>query len=224
MRRRIRFGLLVLIVAVYPFDASLLADESASARTGYYTENFELSDADLRDITSQVMTQHPLLSSSPGIKAAGATRHFNKFEYDDDVAWVVYFPHIETAGIKQAFQVTCSRQVPDIAWNCDEARIRRYVTLESQNFEVRVTGPIDSAAALALIEATRQALPPALEDGSATPETAINILPNTTESGYLVIWGDPEGHGQLMMQAELSDGADGRDPTGWRASIFSSDD
>ena len=89
-----------------------------------------------------------------------------------------------------------------------------------------VPAAIDSDAAMALIEATRLALPPELEDGSATPETVILIMPAASdpESGYRVIWGESEGYGRLMMQAQLSDGADASDPAGWQASVFSSDD
>ena len=218
MRRQALIFLTILIVAVAQIDMPVKAKEQAPADTGYHAENFQLGDDDLRDITSQVMAQHPLLSSSPGMKYAGATRH----RHSQDVAEVIYFPHIETAGIKQAFQVTCSRQVPEVSWNCDEARIRRYVALDSQDFEVRVTGPIGSGEAMALIEATREALPPSLGDGSATPETVIMILPNTGSDGYLVTWGTTEGQARLMMEARLADGANPEEPDGWQVNVFSS--
>ena len=218
MTRRSGTRLLLLVVAMLPFGTAPFAGES-----GYYTEDIELGDTDIDNISAQVLAQHPLLSSSPGIKAAGAARHFNKFEYDLDTAWVVFHPHTETAGIKQAYQVSCVRQVPDTDWMCEEAMIRRYLALETQDFEVRITGPIDSDAAMALIEATRQALPPELDDGSAAPETAINILPTAGDSEYLVVWGSPEGYGQLMMQAQLADGADATLPEGWQANVFVAD-
>ena len=220
MRRQTRILLTVLIVGVMPIDQPLKAKEQVPADTGYHSENLELGDADLADITSQVIAQNPLLSSSPGIKYAGATRH----RHSEDVAEVIYFPHFETAGIKQAFQVTCSRHVPEVSWKCDKARIRRYIALVSQEFEVRVTGPIGSVEAMALIEATRQALPipSGLEDGSATPATVIMILPY--KGTYLVTWGDEEGHAQLMMQAQLLESTDPTEPTGWQAKIYSSSD
>ena len=221
MKRRYIPTLLLFVVAMWPFGTALLADETSS--TGYYTEDLELSDAELGDITSQVMAEYPMLSSSPGVKAAGATRHFNKFEFDLDDAWVIFHPHTETAGIKQAYQVSCSRHVPDTDWDCDDVRIRRYLTLETQSFEVRMSGPIESDAALALIEATRRALPSELEDGSATPETAINLIPKADGSSYLVVWGELEGYGTIMMEAHVLDGADASVPEGWLASVFTSD-
>ena len=217
MRRKAQISLTVLVAAAVQIYMPLMAKEESPPDIGYHAEKLQLSDDDLRDITAQVLAQNPLLSSSPGIKGAGATRH----RRSQDIADVIYYPHIETAGIKQAFQVTCSRQVPKESWNCDEARIRRYVALDSQHFEVRVTGPIGSDAAMALIEATRAALPPSLEDGSATPQTAIMILPY--KDGYLITWGDREGHAKLTMQARLPDGADPREPTGWQAKVYSPD-
>ncbi len=75
---------------------------------------------------------------------------------------------------------------------------------------------------MALIEATREALPPSLEDGSAAPQTVVMILPY--KDSYLISWGDREGHGKLMMQARLPEGADPREPTGWQVKAYSPDD
>jgi len=218
MRRKAQISLTVLVAAAVQIGMPLKAREEASPDYGYHAENFQLSDDDLRDITSQVLAQHPLLSSSPGIKASGATRH----RRSQDIADVIYYPHIETAGIKQAYQVTCSRQVPEESWSCDEARIRRYIALDSQDFGGRVTGPIESEEAMALIEATRDALPPSLEDGSTAPQTVVMILPY--KDSYLISWGDRQGHGKLMMQARLPEGADPREPTGWQVKAYSPDD
>ncbi len=222
-RQRPQLPGLVLVLATSLLGGTLLADDSAPVQRGYYTEDIELSAEDLRDMTSQILAENPMLASSPGVKAAGATRHLNKYEYDLDVASILFYPHIETAGIKQAYHVECLRQVPDTAWVCEEARIRRYLTLESQSFEVRITGTIESEAALALIAATRRALPLTLEDGAAAPQTATIILPRVNESGYLVVWGTPEGYGRLTMQARLSDGADPTDPNGWSAGVYRPD-
>ena len=220
MRHQAPTTLAVVFIIAALIDVRVnAAEEPASEdyKAGYVAENFQLGDDDLSDITSQVMAQHPLLSSSPGIKYAGATRH----RRSQDVAEIIYYPHIESAGIKQAFQVTCERQVPEKSWNCNEAEIRRYVALDSQDYEVRVTGPIGFEGSMALIEATREALPPSLEDGSPSPQTAIIILPY--EDRYLVTWGDRKGHGKLMMQARLPEGADPREPTAWKASVYSPD-
>ncbi len=215
MRNEAQFYLLALVVIASLIDVWVKAEEEAASKDGYVAENFQLGDDDLSDITSQVMAQHPLLSSSPGIKYAGATRH----RRSQDVAQVIYFPHFETAGIKQAFQVTCSRQVPERYWNCNEAEIRRYVALDSQDYEIRITGPIGFEEAMALIEATREALPSKLEDGSASPQTAIMILPY--EEGYLVSWGDRKGYGKMTVRARLPEGADPREPTEWKAKVYS---
>lgn len=218
MQQSGRWLLITLVILAIVLDTSVKAKEAAAAEAGYHAENFELRDDDLRDITVQVMAQNPLLSSSPGIKVAGATRHRHKH----DVAELLYFPHLETARVKHAFQVTCSRQVPDLSWSCDEARIRRYVALDSQEFEVRVRGPLELDELMALIEATRRALPPSLQDGSAIPQTAIQIIPY--RNGYLVFWGDEEGHSKLTMQARLSIGAESAKSAAWRANVYSPDD
>lgn len=218
MRRQAQLFLTILLLAAIQADRPLTAEESAASDNGYHAENFQLGDDELREITSQVMAQHPLLASSPGIKYAGAARH----RRSQDVAEVLYYPHIEHAGIKQAFHVGCSRRVPETYWNCDDVRIRRYMALDSQDFEVRISGPIHSDEAMAMIEATRRALPARLDDGSVTPRTAVQILPST-RSGYLVTWGNEIGHQKLMMWARLADGADPGKPEGWLAEVYSPD-
>src|SRR5262245_33230529 len=111
------------------------AGEAPQADPALDTE-IPLSDADLRAVTLQVLEQNPILASSPGIKAAFASRGPDTIQ----VANVIFYPHAETAGIKEAFQTVCRRESPDESWTCHPVRLRRYVKLENQDFELRVTG------------------------------------------------------------------------------------
>ena len=126
-----------------------------------------LTTADLDQITAQVLARSPLLSSSSGIKFASAQRSVRSV----DIADIIYYPHTETAGLKQAFQVHCQRQVPVESWTCGEAEIRAYLKLETQDFEVRVRGGIASDKALALIAATRHTIHSSAIEDSVMPET-----------------------------------------------------
>ena len=146
-----------------------------------------LDEADLRSITLQVLERNPLLASSPGIKFASAQRSVRS----TDIASIVYHPHAESAGIKQAFLVRCQRQIPNKSWTCGELEPRRYLQLESQDFEVRLAGDIGSEVALALIEATRGTVQAKATGRAGIPETAILIVPEG--DSYLVTWGSPEG-------------------------------
>lgn len=173
-----------------------------------------LDEADLRSITLQVLERNPLLASSPGIKFASAQRSVRSI----DIADIVYFPHAESAGIKQAFQVQCRRQMPNRLWTCDDVRMRRYLRLESQDFEVRVTGDIGSEVALALIQATRGTVQASATGGSGIPETAILILPEG--DSYLVTWGSPEGYEKLAVKARLREGGSPSEPEAWETSVW----
>ena len=161
--------LLLAFVGVALLHSPWVSADSRSSDDHSETDNVPLSQEDLRGITAQVMAKHPLLSSSPGIKYAEATRIDR---WSEDVADVIYYPHFESAGIKEAFQVGCTRKIPTTAWTCEDVRIRRYLALATQNYEVRVTGSISSDAAVALIEATRKVLPVRAADMSDVPDTA----------------------------------------------------
>ena len=161
--------LLLAFVGVVLLHSPWVSADSRSSDDHSETDNVPLSQEDLRGITAQVMAKHPLLSSSPGIKYAEATRIDR---WSEDVADVIYYPHFESAGIKEAFQVGCTRKIPTTAWTCEDVRIRRYLALATQNYEVRVTGSISSDAAVALIEATRKVLPVRAADMSDVPDTA----------------------------------------------------
>ena len=165
-------------------------------------DNIPLSEEDLRGITAQVLAKQPLLSSSPGIKYAQADR----IGGSEDWAIVIYYPHSESAGIKQAFQVDCTRAVPDTAWTCEDARIRRYLALDTQEFEVRVTGSISPLAAVALIEATRKALPARTADNSDVPDSAMTL--SSHDDIGIVTWVNFEGHSHQIVKSRLIEGGD----------------
>jgi hypothetical protein len=174
-----------------------------------------LSESDLQKITLQVMQNHPVLSSSRGVKAAYAQRSARS----TDVASIVFYPHGESAGMKQAFQARCVRQVPDEQWTCDEVRLRRYLQLDSQSFEVRVTAAnIRTEEALALIQATRGTVQASATDNSPVPQTAIMILPYY--GGYQVTWGSPEGQQELMVAAQLRTGGNSEKPEDWQTKMI----
>jgi hypothetical protein len=174
------------------------------------SDTVPLSQEDLRDITAQVMAKQPLLSSSPGIKFAEATRIDR---WSEDVAGVIYYPHVESAGIKEAFQVGCSRKLPNTAWTCEDATIRRYLTLDTQDFEVRVRGSISSEAAIALIEATRRLLPVKSVDSDDVPDTAMML--SSYDNSATVSWVNFEGRSHLMVKGELAEGGDPARPEDW---------
>ena len=182
------------------------ADEQSSERQK--DDSVPLSQEDLRSITAQVMAKQPLLSSSPGIKYAEASRWES-----EDFATVIYHPHSESAGIRQAFQVECARQIRDTAWTCEDAGIRRYLALETQEFDVRVTGPIGSGAALALIEASRKLLPVRVSGTSDVPDTAMKL--SSYDDSATVIWVNFEGSSYLMVDGQLAEGGDPTRPDGW---------
>jgi hypothetical protein len=160
---------------------------------------------------------------------------------------VIFHPHADSRGIKEAFQVSCERTCENKTWTCDDVSIRRYLRLASQNFEVRITSEISLETALALIEATRRDLQ-AVTDAADRPDTAIIIMPHldpgitwsrTPEGvpelsrrpgdggdpkvlGYRVTWGTPEGYSKVTMLAYLAEGGDPANPDDWHASLYNS--
>jgi len=190
------------------------AEKDASQAEYSLGASVPLDESDLQKITLQVMQKHPLLSSSPGVKFASAQRSVRS----TDIASIVYFPHAESAGMKQAFQVRCLRQAPNGLWLCDDVEIRRYLQLDSQGFEVRVLGAIGTEVALALIQATRGTVQASRTDGSVIPDTAIMILPEG--NGYLVTWGSPDGQQELTVRGHLRDGGNPARPEDWQTRMF----
>ena len=181
-------------------------------------DKVSLNESDLRAITLQVMETHPLLSSSPGIKFAEAYRA----NPTTDHAQIIYYPHLESAGIKQAFQVHCQRHIPSELWECFAVEIRRYLQLETQDFEVRVKGDIGQQSALALIQATRGTAQASVTDGSAVPDTAIMIFP--ANGRYLVSWGTDEWNSGLAVEAQLRKGGNPANSEDWETGIFQAEE
>jgi hypothetical protein len=194
--------------------ASLVAAATTSHEQPSLGASVPLTESDLQNITLQVMQKNPLLSSSPGIKFASAQRSIES----TDIASIVYLPHAESAGIKQAFQVRCLRKAPGEQWMCEDPELRRYLRLDSQDWEVRVTANIGTEQALALIQATRGIVQASNAAGSAIPETAIMILPDGND--YLVIWGSPDGSQELTVRGHLKDRGNPASPEDWQTAIF----
>jgi hypothetical protein len=159
---------------------------------------------------------HPELAASPGVKAA---EEYSGGPGPTVGASVIFYPHTESHGIKEAFQAFCVREYVSQTWTCNDVTIRRYVRLASQDFEVRVTGAIPAEAALALIDASRRDLQASVTDVSDLPSTATMIEPYK-DGSYLVTWGTPEGYSKLTMLAELTERGDPANSDAWHASIF----
>jgi len=176
-----------------------------------------LPDNELRQITVSLLERYPELAGSPGAKVAVA---YQGGPGTTTPATVIYYPHYEHRGVKEALQARCRRTLPSTSWTCDEVEIRRYLQLASQDFEVRVLGELSSETAFALIEASRRDLSAGVADGSATPTTAVMVMPHHGAAGeYIVGWGTPDEGIQLAMHARLANGTDPTDPGNWRASI-----
>jgi len=205
--------------------ASALAWSVAGADSpeGVVDPPVPLPDADLRQITAGLLQRYPELASSPGVKYAEL---YAGGPGPMDGASVIFHPHADSHGVKDAFQVYCEREHASQVWTRCEVTVRRYVRLTSQDFEVRLTGPISAEAALALIEASRRDLQASVTDASALPSIAIMVMPNEWDSSrawdgtYSVIWGSPGGEGkQLEMLAQLAEGGDPVNPEAWHASV-----
>ena len=206
-----RLSLVFLLTASAPAQLAIAGEASPEIRPG---DEIPLDEADLRMITLQVLERNPLLSSSPGIRFASAVRQ----EPSTDAVDIIFNPHAEIAGVRHAFQVHCSREIPSELWTCGEVRLRRYVQLESQDFEVRVVGALGIEQVLALIQATRRVAQASASDGSTIPDTAIMVLP--TGDGYVVNWGTDEGYGKLLVQAQLKKSGNAAKPEDWQTTIF----
>ena len=207
--------LLLAFVGVALLNSPWVSADSLSPDDYSETDNLPLDQEDLRDITAQVMAKHPLLSSSPGIKYAEATRIDR---WSEDVADVIYYPHSESAGIKEAFQVACTRKIPNTAWTCEDATIRRYLALDTQDYEVRVRGSISSDAAIALIEATRTVLPVRAAATSDVPDTAMTL--SSYDDSATVTWVNFEGRSHLIVKGWLAKGGDPARPENWIVNKF----
>ena len=203
----------LLLAFALPGPAAVaVAERPAPTIPGEY-QDLALSQQELQDITAQVLADRPLLASSPGIKYAAASRNWRQ-----DTADFVFYPHSEKAGLKEAYRVSCSKPHFHPDWTCDEARIRRYLSLATQDFETRVIGPIEVGAALALIEATRAALPQ-LAGAGEIPDTVRSI--KSDDFGTRVVWVDTDdGKRLVVLEGQLAAGGNPSDPGDWIVSLF----
>lgn len=176
-------------------------------------EDMPLDDGDRRAITLEILKAHPLLSASPGIKYVEASRGFRS----SDDATVIFHPHAETGGIKNAYEAQCERAVPGGAWSCPVVQIRRYIKLDSQDFEVRVKGNLNLEGVLAVIEATRELAQASVLDGSGILDTATIVFP--ANGGYVVSWRNKEWKGQSSVEAHLRNGGSPANPNDWQVQL-----
>lgn len=212
------------LLAASTLSASIATADASSPATTPTDYSVPLDESDLRMITLEVLKEHPLLSASPGIKAAYAMGAYSSLEDAKAVfpsmvmANVIFYPHTETGGIKQAFEAHCERKVSNSAWSCLSVQIRRYVKLDSQDYEVRVKGDLNLNGVIAVIEATRALAQMSVVDGSGIPDTAIMVLP--ANGGYVVAWGNKEGMGQATVEARLRNGGNSANPNDWRVGLL----
>ena len=196
MQRRIPIFLSAIAGIAVLQSNPAVADESTRS------EELPLSEQELRGITDQVLAREPMLSSSPGIKFADAIR----LDGSEDIANVIFYPHLASAGIKEAYQVECFRQVPVTAWTCKAPEIRRYLSLDSQDYEVRVTGPISADAAVAFLEATRKLLPARDNANSDVPDTAMQL--RSYPDSASAVWVNFEGRAHQIIIGRVTEGGD----------------
>ena len=208
---------IALACSVCLFRLAAAADDPPAYEFG---DKVPLAESDLRAITLQVLATHPLLSSSPGIKYAEAHRAGMTMPGGTsfDTADVVFYPHAESAGVKEAFQVQCRREVSSDLWTCGNVDIRRYVQLATQEFEVRVRGNLDHDELLALIEATRATAQASRTESSVVANTAIIVF--AANGGYFVNWGSPDGQGELTVEAHLRKDGNAATAEDWQTSIL----
>jgi hypothetical protein len=205
------------------FAAQFVVAGEASEKRLWPPEFFALDEADLRAITLQVLERHPVLAASPGIKFASAHRGIripsaNGVVGNTDSANVVFYPHAESGGIKYAFHVQCQRHDPSESWTCGDAWLRRYVQLESQDFELRVVNNIGMDVVHALVQATRATALAGASVGTVMPEAAIIVI--SEGDGYLVAWGNDQGHQSVSVQAHLKENGNPAVPEDWQTEIF----
>lgn len=197
-----------------------------------------LTESDLQSIMLEVLKQRPLLSASPGIKFAEAYRGYRVTQgssADLEVtsgqaardpavspviqAFVIFFPHFDSGGVKQAYQVNCERRHMGGSWDCPWIRIRRYLRVEGQDFETRVIHDIGSDVARALIEATRETARAGAKAKQSVPDTAVIVFP-VERKKYVVSWGSSDGQATVDVEAALRNGGDPRNPSDWETRVL----
>jgi hypothetical protein len=196
-----------------------LAGAQAQVAPGF--DGSPLPENERQQITLSLIERYPALASSPGIKAASAPPPMPPGERGFIAITVIYHPHAQRRGIKEAYEAHCRREYPnmDTTWDCEDVTIRRYLQLDSQHWEVRVTGDISAENAIALIEGSRRDLQASARDVSSLPNTAILIQPHSN-GAYRITWGSSDGRGKLAMLARLAEGGDPNRAADWQASVF----
>jgi hypothetical protein len=184
----------------------------ASDVPSYTDVDVKLEASDLDAITMHLVTRFPILSASPGIK------HAQGFRGAPGVgASVIYFPHSESRGVKNAIQAHCRLERPFGQWTCPAVELRRYVKLDTQDFEVRVNGDLDMAGILGITEATRPLAASAVADATAASTLIVIVDAN---GGYLLSWGTEEGYGTVSVEAHLRDGGHPANSGDWEAFVL----
>lgn len=172
----------------------------------------KLEASDLDAITMDIVARYPILSASPGIKYAQGLQM-----YPSGVsARVIFFPHSESRGVKNAIQAHCRRESPGAPWSCPSVESRRYVELDTQDFEVRVVGDIDLDGVLALADATRALAMAALPN--IRVDTLMVIYP--MNGGFLVGWGSLSHREAVSVQATLKAGGNAANADDWSAFLL----
>jgi hypothetical protein len=176
-----------------------------------------LEPSDVQEIEALVLAENPALSSSPGIKHVSP----QQISRTGRSARVIWFPHFSSGGIEEAFQVSCQQIDSHFPWTCEPATIRRYLSIETQEFAVRLLCDTTPDTALALIQATRPRVREMTPDNSGVADTALLIFRHN--EGFVVAWGSPDGDETVDFQAQLEEGGDPSDPAAWRIDLFSPD-
>jgi len=208
-----RFRIIIAVALTVRLVApAAIADDPQSYPPFDSKLEVELEASDLDAITMDIVSRYPILSASPGVKFAQAMRSHRS----DVSARVVYFPHSETRGVKNAIQAHCKQEMQGGPWTCPSVELRRYVQLDTQDFEVRVVGDIDLDGVLALTDATRSLATAALPN--AIVDTLMVIYP--MNGGFLVGWGSLAHREGVSVQATLKAAGNAANAADWTAYLL----
>lgn len=170
--------LLVLLLTLF---GSIHADDAQNVEN---SDLAPLQDSDLEEIKLQIINSNPELASSPGVKVhqvlPGAMGSVD--------AEVIFHPHADSGGVKEALGVVCSRSTSDQPWSCAAPVIRRYYQIDGQSSGFRVIGELLGPEELvALVEATRTNLPK--KNASNDRNNSCKALTvRSYNEGYMVTW------------------------------------
>ena len=208
-----RLGIFVAVVVTTPL-AALTAGAGTDQTHPPVATDVEviLEPSDLDAITLHILARYPILSASPGVNRVQGLRMHPSGLY----AHVIFLPHSESRGVRNALEAHCRRESPGDVWSCQSVELRRYVKLDSQDFEVRVVGDIDLDGVIALTDATRALASTALSDGEVNTVMMIRVLGRDC----LVSWGNPTGSEGVVVQANLKEGGDAANAADWTAYLL----